>query len=236
MQTSTAAHATASQTFTTRMLADGSFELTYQDRVATLSSTGTVQTFAGPQTHYTLTCGSFVARDTAYSNPARTIKSLVRLFRIYVQALELLAVEVDRRLDALPAKTRAKQRKMFELAAERVRKGELACDSHLTMVGLAVGDTFIALPIEHEKTVAGQTERGYAFGEFRTYCVGDAACYDRYNLHYIGTIEAITPKTIRVSKRDGKHSAHMKHDAFIGHNYHTVEAMERENAITSQYI
>ena len=71
-----------------------------------------------------------------------------------------------------------------------------------------------------------------------TFYVGDTAVYDSYNLRYLGTITAITEKTVTIDKGRGYSTkARLKHAEFGWRNAgFDLEKIKKENWETSMSI
>lgn len=75
-----------------------------------------------------------------------------------------------------------------------------------------------------------------AFAGGPTYYIGCTAEYDSYNLHYFGTIESITAKTITIRPRSGGSARRLRLADFARRNEDTPDSKAEANAETMMCI
>jgi hypothetical protein len=69
-----------------------------------------------------------------------------------------------------------------------------------------------------------------------TYFIGETAEYDSYNLHYFGTIIAISTKVVAVDPRHNSRTRRLKLAQFVSKNDRPIGEKEARNSDTMQYI
>jgi hypothetical protein len=159
-----------------------------------------------------------VSYPTAAEHTHIRFKQIVEKARLYVETLARLTVMVEKARDALPVDASKKTRKQFDAAGLALMSGRCVTNGRDSSCIVAGESVFIVA-------------RGPK-NEWRelTYTVGDQAVHGSYNLAYIGTIESVSPKTIKIVDRHGGRAKMLTHVRFMDYNDRPIEAAYKRNA------
>jgi hypothetical protein len=100
-----------------------------------------------------------------------------------------------------------------------------------------VGFTTYKYEVTPKKTIVIKKIRDGKIQDIFAYRVGDIAEYDSYNLHYFGTIESISAKTVTIQPRYAERKRRLKLDTFAWRNGNkSIDEKFSDNADTMMYI
>lgn len=157
------------------------------------------------------------SRPSSAQHTKMRMQSLLARARSYAEGAQRLAVMFDQLMAESPARTK-KARKIEAAALLALRYHRLII--HGGAVALVTGDAVLVAAKHHSRDEWTEL----------TYRVGDEAVHGAYNLVYIGTIESISPKTIKVIDRHGGKVRRMRHDEFVRYNNRPIDVAHRRNA------